>query len=70
MKNNLPSGKDTKLDKHKKGDAKSDKKGKSIFDDSGQEETFSLDFPEMVVYASFTDLPLNKLSASTEVVNI
>lgn len=68
MKTNLPSGKDTKMEKHKKGDTKSEKKGKSIFDDSTQDETFTLDFPDMVVYASFTDLPLNKLSASTEVV--
>jgi hypothetical protein len=34
------------------------------------EENFIPDFNEMVVFASFTDLPLNKLSASTEVVRI
>jgi hypothetical protein len=60
------SGKETKLDKHKK-DPK-DKKGKSVIDETQVEESFAPEFPEMVVYASFTDLPLNKLSASTEVV--
>jgi hypothetical protein len=34
------------------------------------EESFAPDFNEMVVFASFTDLPLNKLSASTEVVSV
>ena len=57
-------GKDAKL-QHKK-DPK-DKKGKSMADEPAQEENFAPDFPEMVVFASFTDLPLNKLSASTEV---
>jgi hypothetical protein len=55
------------MDKHKK-DPK-DKKGKSTTDDQVMEESFSPEFPEMVVFASFTDLPLNKLSASTEVVS-
>ncbi len=59
------SGKDTKMDKHKK-DPK-DKKGKSTADEQPLEENFAPEFPEMVVFASFTDLPLNKLSASTEV---
>ena len=59
-------GKDTKLEKNKK-DVK-DKKGKSVMDEAPVEESFSPDFPEMIVFASFTDLPLNKLSASTEVV--
>ena len=45
------------------------KKGKSTTDDQVMEESFSPEFPEMVVFASFTDLPLNKLSASTEVVS-
>jgi hypothetical protein len=65
----LTSGKDTKMEKHKK-DTK-DKKGKSMIggvDESQQEENFSPDFPEMVVFASFTDLPVNKISASSEVV--
>jgi hypothetical protein len=62
------SGKETKLEKHKK-DTK-DKKGKSVIDETQVEESFAPEFPEMVVYASFTDLPLNKLSASTEVVGL
>ena len=62
------SGKDTKLDKTKK-DIK-DKKGKSTIDEPLAEENFAPEFPEMVVFASFTDLPLNKLSASTEVVSV
>ena len=61
------SGKDTKMEKNKK-DVK-DKKGKPATDEPVQEESFALDFIDMVVYASFTDLPLNKLSASTEVVS-
>ncbi len=56
------------MEKHKK-DPK-DKKGKSgQVDETQVEESFAPEFPEMVVYASFTDLPLNKLSASTEVVS-
>ncbi len=54
------------MDKHKK-DIK-DKKGKSTVDEPLQDENFAPEFPEMVVFASFTDLPLDKLSASTEVV--
>jgi len=63
------SGKDTKLADNKKDkkDDKKDKKGKSTIDELLTEENFAPDFPEMVVFASFTDLPLNKLSASTEV---
>lgn len=61
------SGKDTKLDKKDKKDDKKDKKGKSTVDETMAEENFSPEFSEMVVFASFTDLPLNKLSASTEV---
>jgi hypothetical protein len=54
------------MDKHKKDTR--DKKGKATVDDTVQEESFSPEFSEMVVFASFTDLPLNKLSASTEIV--
>ncbi|CAF0778069.1 unnamed protein product [Brachionus calyciflorus] len=57
-------GKDPKA-QHKKD--QKDKKGKSIIEEPTQDENFVPDFPEMVVFASFTDLPLNKLSASTEV---
>jgi hypothetical protein len=60
------SGKDTKLDKHKK-EIKDGKKGKSTTDEQIQDESFSPEFPEMVAFAYFTDLPLTKLSASTEV---
>jgi hypothetical protein len=35
-----------------------------------QEESFSPDIAESVVFAHFTDLPLNKLSASTEMVKL
>ena len=65
------SGKETKQaagDKREKGkDDKKDKKGKSTIDEPTAEENFAPDFGEMVVFASFTDLPLNKLSASGEV---
>jgi hypothetical protein len=60
------AGKDTKMDKHKKDTR--DKKGKATVDDSLQEESFSPEFSDIVVFASFSDLPLNKLSASTEMV--
>lgn len=56
------------MDKHKKDNNKNPKHGKSIQDDIIQDESFAPEFPEMVVFASFTDLPLNKLSASSEVV--
>lgn len=64
------TGKETRLDKPRKEtkDAK-DKKMKPTAEEQTPEENFSPDFPEMVVFASFTDLPLNKLSASTEVVS-
>lgn len=58
------STKDTKQ-QHKKD--QKDKKGKSTTDELVQDENFAPEFPEMVVFASFTDLPLNKLSASSEV---
>jgi|688.fasta_scaffold1957853_1 hypothetical protein len=61
------SGKDAKADKHKK-DPKDKKGGKSNVDDAPPEENFTPDFPENLVFASFTDLPLTKLSAHTEMV--
>lgn len=63
-------GKETRMEKSRKEtkDTK-DKKAKPTFEEQTAEENFSPDFPEMVVFASFTDLPLNKLSASTEVVS-
>lgn len=64
----VTSGKETKLEKHKK-EVKDGKKAKSTLDEQIQDESFSPDFPEMVAFASFTDLPLTKLSASTEVVS-
>lgn len=60
---NLP-GKEIKSQSKKD---QSNKKGKSMADEPTQEENFAPEFPEMVVFASFNDLPLNKLSASTEV---
>jgi hypothetical protein len=48
--------------------AAANKKGKSMMDEAvGPDESFSPEFPEMVVLASFVDLPISKLSASTEV---
>ena len=63
-------GKETRMEKSRKEtkDTK-DKKAKPTFEEQTAEENFSPEFPEMVVFASFTDLPLNKLSASTEVVS-
>lgn len=62
------SGKETKMDnKHKKETNKKDK-GKLTIEEQTQEENFSPDFPETVAFACFTDLPLNKLSVSTELV--
>jgi hypothetical protein len=64
------SGKETKMDnKHKKETNKKDK-GKLTIEEQTQEENFSPDFPETVAFACFTDLPLNKLSVSTELVKM
>lgn len=59
------------MDKHAGG--KKDPKGKAGQNKSAQggdeppiEESFSPDFPEPVVFASFIDLPANKISASSE----
>ena len=62
------SGNTSKMEKHKA--TKPDKRGKSVIDENVQEENYGPDFPETVVFASFTDLPMNKLSASTETVGI
>ncbi len=37
-------------------------------DETPQDESFSPEFPETVIFASFTDLPLTKISAQTEMV--
>jgi hypothetical protein len=62
------SGKDSKADKHKK--ETKDKKGKPTVEDVCQEDSFTPDFPEPLIFASFTDLPLTKLSAHTEMVTL
>jgi hypothetical protein len=59
--------KETVIEKHKK-DIK-ERKGKSVLDETPQEESFGPEFPETVIFASFTDLPLTKISAQTEMVN-
>jgi hypothetical protein len=59
--------KDVVVEKHKK-DLK-DRKGKSVLDETPQEESFGPEFPETVIFASFTDLPLTKISAQTEMVD-
>ena len=60
-----------KKDTGTKGGVQAKGGGKSIADDSSTglaEESFSPDFPDMVVFASFVDLPIRKkVSASTEV---
>lgn len=58
------------MEKHTKKETTNKNKPKNTIDEQPQEENYSPDFPEMVAFACFTDLPLNKLSASTEVVSI
>lgn len=65
IKGNL-SGKESKADKHKK-DTKS-VKGKSVMEEPSQDDIFAPDFPETVIFASFADIPLTKISAHTEMV--
>lgn len=61
------SGKETKMEKHKKETRDKERK-KLTLDEQNQEENLSPEFPENVVFACFTDLPFNRLSASIEVV--
>ena len=65
-KNAGGGGKETKMDKHKKDVLKEKKGGKTLTDEAFVDESYVPDFAEMVVLASFSDLPLNKLSASSE----